>query len=410
MNPYLIVILASLVGAYLVHFVARRLNVAALDPNLPEEFADVLDGERYARSQEYARANMRFSDVSETVSIILTCAFILLGGFNTLDLLIRGLGAGPILTGLAYFTSLALLMGTLNLPFDIYHTFVLENRFGFNTTTWKTFLGDRIKGVVLSALVGGILLGALLWFFRTAGPWAWIWCWSFSVVFSLLLTYVAPQWILPLFNTFKPLEEGELKDRLDTYATREGYNLSGVFVMDGSKRSTKANAFFTGLGKRKRIALFDTLMNNHTTGEILGVLAHEVGHSRLGHIRKRLITSTVKTGAVFYLMSLFLNNSSLFQAFGMEQMSTYAGLIFFALLYTPVSMALSVVSNAVSRKHEFEADEFAARTTGDPENLAAALKKLSVNSLSNLTPHPLTVWLEYGHPPVLERIRALRSR
>lgn len=179
--------------------------------------------------------------------------------------------------------------------------------------------------------------------------------------------------------------------------------------MDGSKRSTKANAFFTGLGKRKRIALFDTLINNHTTDEIVAVLAHEIGHSRLGHIRKRLVSSMLKTGIIFYLLSLFLNNRELFDAFGMQQMSIHAGLVFFALLYTPVALVLSVVSNAISRKHEFEADAFAAKTTGDHESLAAALKKLSANSLSNLTPHPLTVWLNYGHPPVLARIKRLRG-
>jgi len=407
-NAYLIIILASLIGAYLLHFTSRRLNANALDPNLPEEFADSLDADRYARSQEYARANMGFDDVNETVNLLIILAFILLGGFNVLDTAVRSLGLGSILTGLAYFAGLGLLSGAIGLPFDIYHTFVLENRFGFNTTTWGTFLADKIKGLLLGAVIGGLLLSAILWFFQAAGSLAWVWCWGFAVAFTLLLTYVAPQWILPLFNKFTPLEDGELRNRIKDYAGQEGYRLSGIFVMDGSKRSTKANAFFTGFGKTKRIALFDTLVDSLATDELLGVLAHEVGHGKLGHIKKRLVTMVFKTGAVFFLMSLFLNNRGLFDAFNMEHMSIHAGLVFFGLLYTPVSMILSVVSSAVSRKHEFEADAFAAKTTGAPEKLADALKKLSIDSLSNLTPHPFTVWLDYSHPPVLQRIRALR--
>ncbi len=301
-----------------------------------------------------------------------------------------------------------MISGMVELPFDIYHTFVLENRFGFNTTTWQTFLADKIKGVVLAGIIGGLLLGAVLWFFQAAGAWAWAWCWGITVGFSLLLTYVAPQWILPQFNKFTPLQDGELKQKIEAYAAGQGYTVSGIFVMDGSKRSTKANAFFTGFGKTKRIALFDTLLENHTADELLAVLAHEVGHGKLGHIKKQLLTMVLKTGAVFYLLSLFLGNQGLFDAFGMQQMSTYAGLVFFGLLYTPVSMVLSLLANRVSRKHEFEADAFAAKTTGDHEQLVIALKRLSANSLSNLTPHWLTVWLEYGHPPVLQRIRALR--
>lgn len=409
MNPYLGIILFSLAAAYLLNFVARRLNAAALDPSLPQEFNDVMDAEKYARSQQYTRAGMRFSDVSETVSFVVGIGFILLGGYNWLDIFVRSFEFGPILTGLAYFACLSLLMALLGLPFEIYHTFVIENHFGFNTTTVRTFIMDRVKGLVLTALIGGILLSALLWFFRATGELAWVWCWAFSVLFNLALVYVAPQWILPMFNKFSPLEQGELSDAITHYAEKQGYDISGIFVMDGSKRSTKANAFFTGLGKRKRIALFDTLINNHTTDEIVAVLAHEIGHSRLGHIRKRLVSSMLKTGVIFYLLSLFLNNRELFDAFGMQHMSIHAGLVFFALLYTPVALVLSVVSNAISRKHEFEADAFAAKTTGDHESLAAALKKLSANSLSNLTPHPLTVWLNYGHPPVLARIKRLRG-
>jgi len=376
---------------------------------VPQEFVDVFDGDTYGKSQRYARATMRFSTVADTISTALTFAVILAGGFNWLDVVVRSFAWSSLATGLAYIGLLSLISYAVSLPFELYQTFVLENRFGFNTTTARTFITDRIKGLILNTLLGGGLLAGVLFFFEKTGPSAWLWCWGLATAFSLGLTYVAPTWILPLFNKFTPLEEGELRSALEAYARKAEFELNGIFVMDGSKRSTKGNAFFTGFGNRKRIALFDTLIDEQSTEEIVAVLAHEVGHSKRGHIRKRLIVGTLKTGVVFYLMSLFMGSSELFAAFGMEHMSTYAGLIFFILLYTPVSLVLSLVANQVSRKHEFEADAFAAQTTGKPESMISALKKLSASNLSNLTPHPLTVWLDYGHPPVLERVRALSA-
>lgn len=409
MNVYLVVILASLAASWLLGVLSNVLSARAMQPLPPEEFRDVFDAETYAKSQAYTRASMRFSDIAGTVSTLVTFAVILCGGFNWLDLLVRSFGLPLLANGLIYIGALSLASYTLSLPFEIYQTFVLENRFGFNTTTVKTFVSDRIKGLALTALLGGGLLAGVLFFFDQAGSTAWLWCWGLAVAFSLGLTYVAPTWILPLFNKFSPLEEGELRTALEAYAARAEFELDGIFVMDGSKRSTKGNAFFTGLGSRKRIALFDTLIKEQSPDEITAVLAHEVGHSKRGHIRKRLLVGMVKTGVVFYLMSVFLESPGLFAAFGMEHMSTYAGLVFFIMLYTPVSLALSVVANLVSRKHEFEADEFAARTTGRSEPMISALKKLSASNLTNLTPHPLTVWLDYSHPPVLERVRALAA-
>lgn len=409
MNVYLAVILASLIASWLLGLLSDFLNVRAMTPAPPPEFSDVFDHDRYARSQKYSRASMRFSTVTDTFSTLLTITLILCGGFNWLDLAVRTMELGPIATGLTFIGTLGLVSGLLSLPFEAYHTFVLENRFGFNKTTISTFIADRLKSLVLTAIIGGLLLAAVLFFFQQTGSYAWLYCWGFSVLFSLGLTYVAPTWILPIFNKFTPLEEGDLRDSLEAYAQANGFELTGIYVMDGSKRSTKANAFFTGFGKRRRIALFDTLIKEQSTEEIVAVLAHEVGHAKLGHIRKRLITGFLKTGAIFYLMSLFLDSPGLFAAFGMEHMSIYAGLVFFFLLYTPISLALSIVSNLTSRRHEFQADRYAADTTGQPEAMVSALKKLSASNLSNLTPHPLTVWLEYGHPPVLQRVRALQN-
>jgi len=380
-----------------------------MTPQPPAEFADIFDSETYAKSQEYTRASIWFSTVTDTFNTALTIGVILLGGFNWLDILVRSYALSPLVTGLIYFGSLGVVSSFINMPFEIYHTFVLENRFGFNTTTVTTFIGDRIKGFLLTGLLGGVLLAGVLLFFEKTGPYAWIWCWGLAVTFTLGLTYVAPSWILPLFNKFTPLEDGSLRQALEAYAAKAEFELTGIFVIDGSKRSTKGNAFFTGFGKHKRIALFDTLIKEQTPEEIVAVLAHEVGHSKLGHIKRRLAVGVIKTGIVFYFMSLFISSPELFAAFGMEHISTYAGLIFFVLLYSPISLALSIIANYVSRKHEFQADAFAAQTTTNPTAMISALKKLSTSNLSNLTPHPLTVWLDYGHPPVLERIKSLST-
>ena len=353
------------------------------------------------------RANTLFTVVADGWSLVLVLAVILAGGFNWLDLWVRALGLSPLLTGLVYVAAVGLAGSLAGLPFEAYHTFVLENRFGFNTTSLKTFVADRLKGLVLTAVLGGPLLAGVLYFFSRAGDAAWLWCWGLSTLFILGVTYVAPTWILPLFNTFTPLEQGDLRTAIEDYARRADFELDGIFVMDGSRRSTKGNAFFTGLGKRKRIALFDTLIREQTTEEIVAVLAHEVGHAKCGHIRKGLAMGVLRTGVIFFLMSLFLDSPGLFAAFGMEHLSTYAGLVFFVLLYTPLSLALTVAGNWISRRNEFEADAFSARTTGNASAMVSALKKLSANNLSNLTPHPLSVWLEYGHPPVAERVRAL---
>jgi len=409
-NVYLAVILVSLILSWLLGVLSNALTARHMSPDMPEEFADVYDAATYARSQEYARASMRFSNVADTVSTLVTFAVILAGGFNWLDGLVRSFALPEIATGLLYIGLLSLASWALSLPFELYQTFVLEERFGFNKTTFGTFVADRAKGMALTALLGGGLLAAVLFFFEKAGGTAWLWCWGVAVAFSLGVTYVAPTWILPLFNKFTPLEEGGLRDELEGYARKADFELEGIFVMDGSKRSTKSNAFFTGFGRRKRIALFDTLIKEQTAEEITAVLAHEVGHSKRGHIRKRLIVGALKTGVVFYLMSVFMTSPGLFAAFGMDHVSNYAGLIFFVLLYTPVSLGLSIVANFVSRKHEFEADAFASQTTGKPGAMVSALKKLSATNLTNLTPHPLTVWLEYSHPPVLERVRTLSNR
>ncbi|CCO23672.1 M48 family metallopeptidase [Maridesulfovibrio hydrothermalis] len=410
MNIYLFIILFSLIGTCLLGIISRQLNRKALSPDLPDEFSETFDADKYRKSQEYTKAGIGFENLSSICSTLLTVVFIILGGFNTLDLWAAGFGYGEIVTGLIFFAGLAILSDIISLPFSLYGTFVLEEKFGFNKTDLKTFIIDKLKGYLLGGIIGGIILSGVLLFFNATGAFAWLWCWVFTVFITLGIQYIAPTWILPLFNKFTPLEDGELKEKIEQFAATNGFELSGIYMIDGSKRSTKANAYFTGFGKKKRIALFDTLIESLSTDEIVAVLAHEVGHCKLGHIRKMILMSIINTGIVFLLMSFFLGNRELFAAFKMEQISVHAGLIFFALLYTPVSVVLSIFSNIRSRRHEFEADDFAAQTTGDPSMLISALKKLSASNLSNLTPHPFYVWLEYSHPPVLTRIKNLRAQ
>ncbi len=408
MNPFAVVILAALVLEYALGVAADLLNLRALRPDPPAELADVYDRDAYRRSQEYTRARTRFGLVPATFDLVALLLFWLLGGFAWLDESARALGHGPIVTGLLFVGALVLARSIAHLPFALYGTFVIEERFGFNRTTPGTFWADRAKALGLGALIGAPLLAAILWFFEAAGPLAWLWCWSATTVFSLALQFVAPTWLMPLFNRFTPLEDGELRDAILGYARKVDFPLSGIFVIDGSRRSTKANAFFTGFGRTKRIALFDTLVEKHTTDELVGVVAHEIGHYKRKHIVQSLALSIAHSGLLFWLLSVFLTEQRLFAAFGVDEPSTHAGLVFFTLLYTPVELVLGVLLQAFSRKNEYEADAYAAATTRAPDRLASALRKLARESLSNLTPHPFYVFLHYSHPPLLERVRALR--
>ena len=411
-NPTAIFILVALLALWNLDFISSLFNLKALDPKLPDEFHGVYDEEKYAKSQEYTRVSERYGIITATYGLTLLLVFWFMGGFGWLDQWLRGYGWSETVTGIVFIGVLFIGNSLLTLPFQIYDTFVIEERFGFNKTTPKTFVVDQIKGVLLAALLGVPLLAMVLWIFGTVAN-AWLWAWLAFTAFQLLMTYLAPTFILPLFNKFEPMEDGELKSRIQEMAKKCDFPLTEIHVMDGSKRSTKSNAFFTGFGKRKKIALFDTLIENHGTDELLGVLAHEIGHFKKKHIIQRMAFSFVQTAVVFFLLGLVTDKSSafarqLFDAFGVDQISTYAGLVFFMLLFSPVSRVLSVIGNLSSRKHEFEADAYAAEIQETPEHLIKALKKLAADNLSNLTPHPLPVFLDYSHPPMLTRIKALR--
>jgi STE24 endopeptidase len=312
--------------------------------------------------------------------------------------------------GLVFMGLLMLGMQLISLPFSWYSTFVLEERYGFNRTSYKTFFLDMLKGWLLMILLGAPVLALVLFLFGKAGNLAWLWCWGSVTIIQILMMFVAPYIIMPLFNKFVPLDDGELRDTVEKYAREQNFAMRGIFTMDGSKRSSRSNAFFTGFGSSRRIVLFDTLIEKHPVRELLAIIAHEMGHYKKHHITKAILRSILVTGLTFFLMSLCIGNEKLFEAFGMEHMSIYAALVFFGFLYSPISMVLGIISNAISRRHEYEADAYAVSTTGEADAMIDGLKRLTVENLGNLTPHPFVVLLSYSHPPVLNRIAAIAKQ
>jgi STE24 endopeptidase len=408
MNIYLVIILFIIIGSYLLDTVVETVNVRHARTDLPEEYKGYYDAETYRKAQNYLKENTRFGIITDTVTTPIIIAFILVGGFNLVDQFARSFQFGPIHTGLIFAGVLLLAFQMISIPLSIYATFVIEEKYGFNRTTVRTFTLDILKSWLLAAVIGGVVFSIVLWLFDKAGDWAWAYCWVVVALFQVVLVFVAPVVILPLFNKFYPLGDGELKTAIESYAKSQDFKMKGVFKMDASKRSTKSNAFFTSFGRFRRIVLFDTLIKRHTLDELVSVLAHETGHYKKRHILKSILMSIITTGLLFFLLSLFINNEGLFSAFKMQNISIYASLFFFAFLYAPIDMVLSIFSNILSRKHEYEADAYAVSTYGKPESMISGLKKLTVDNLSNLTPHPLKVFLSYSHPPVLERIRAIR--
>lgn len=409
MNVFSAIILAALITEFILTLVSNLLNLKALKLELPSALEGIYEAEEYRKSQEYIRTNTRFGLVSGTFTLLILLAFWFSEGFNYLDQAVRAWGFMPIVNGLFYIGILLLAYGLLTLPFSIYSTFVIEERFGFNRTTPKTFFLDIVKGLGLALVLGMPILAGILALFEYAGNYAWLYCWAAVIIYSLVVQYVAPTWIMPLFNKFTPMESGELKDAILSYAGKVNFPVQNVFVMDGSKRSSKSNAFFTGFGHNKRIALFDTLIAQHSVPEMVAVLAHEIGHYKKKHILQALIINIIHMGVIFFLLSLLLDSQGLYQAFYMNEQSIYTGLLFFGLLYTPIELILSVLMQMVSRRNEYQADRFAAETVDEPLSLIDALIKLSTTNLSNLTPHPFYVFLNYSHPPLLQRVQAIQN-
>jgi len=410
MNLIAVIILFALLAEYLLGLVLDYLNLKTVQVELPDAFRGVYDPSLYQKSQAYLRVNTVFGRLTSTFSLLVVLGFWFSGGFQIVDSWVRSLSLGPVFTGILYIGVILGVRVALFIPFRIYDTFAIEERFGFNKSDWRTFIKDGLKAVGLSLVLGIPVLSTILLFFEVADSHAWWLCWIAVCAYAFAAQYVVPTWIMPLFNRFEPLEEGELRSAIQNCAEAAGFPLRNVYMMDGSRRSSKANAFFAGFGKHKRIVLFDTLVASHTIPELVGILAHEMGHDLLRHNRQNLLLAWAEMGVMLYLLSLFVSRQALFDAFFVAQPSVYAGLLLFGMLYEPIAFAAGIGVMLMSRKNEYDADRFAVETTGDPSVLSSALKKLSANNLTNLLPHPWYAFFHYTHPPILQRLQAIEGR
>jgi STE24 endopeptidase len=409
MEPFAWIILAIILLHLSFEWLTEILNLKKASPEIPEGFKNSIEPEKYAKSQRYLKEGTHFSLIQTTFKTVILIFFLYSGIFNSVISWSAEISPSPILQALMFFGILAFASMILDTPFSLYSTFSIEARYGFNNMTLKTYITDFIKQLILGAVIGALILSLVILFFQTTKELAWIYCWAALTLIQITLLFVAPIWILPLFNKFIPLPESELKEAIENYAKAQRFSLKGIFTMDGSKRSNKSNAFFTGFGNMRRIVLFDTLVEKYSVDQLLSILAHEMGHCKKKHVFKMIFTSFLTTGLMFYLFSLILNNPHLFSAYQISQPSIYGSLFFFTILFSPIQTVLSLITHYFSRKYEFEADAYAVETIGKPDALSEALTKLSLDHLSNLTPHPLKVATAYSHPPLLQRLKAINS-
>ncbi len=401
------IIIAILVLDFLFENYLEYLNTTRMSKKLPEEVKGIYNERRYREQQAYQRENQRFGMITGTFGFLLILGMFVFYGFAFVNDFVWNITSNSIAAALLFFGILMFASDLLNTPFSLYDTFVIEEKHGFNKTKPRTFLFDKIKGWLLGAVIGGGLLALVIVIYQETRDMFWIYAWGVVAAFSIFMALFYSSLIVPLFNKQTPLEEGELRDAIQNFAEKVGFKLDNIFVIDGSKRSTKANAYFTGFGAKKRIVLYDTLINDMETEELVAVLAHEIGHYKKKHVLEGLFLSLLQTGMVLFLFSLLIDSSALSKALGVEEPNFHIGLIAFGILYSPVSFVLGIFMNIRSRKNEYQADAYAAKHY-QPESLASALKKLSVRNLSNLTPHPAYVFLNYSHPPLLERLRHLK--
>ena len=383
------------------------LNSKFFDKKIPENLNDIYDKEKYQKSQDYKKTLYKFGKISKAYSLTILLLFFFLDGFLFVDNFARSLFDSELLISLSFFGIIFFVSDILNLPFSLYSIFVIEEKFGFNKTTFKIYFFDKLKSWFITILFGGGILSFIIFQFETVGKDFWIVAWVFITTISVLINGFYAQIIVPLFNKQTKLEEGNLKNDIEKYSKKVGFDLSNIFVIDGSKRSTKANAYFSGFGKQKRVTLYDTLLNKLNDNQIIAVIAHEIGHYKKNHIIFNLMFSTIQTGLMLYILSLLIYMPIFSEALGIQSHSFHIGLITFSILYTPISEIFSLIFNVFSRKFEYQADHY-AKDTYNSKHLIEALKVLSKDSLSNLTPHPKYVWWHYSHPTLAQRIKHLQ--
>ena len=409
-QTYYFIIIGALIVEYLLSTISSVLNMNSITSTIPDGFQEFYDDKKYSKSQEYLKDKTKLGLYSSTFSLILTLIVIHFGLFGFLDEFVRSNSTHYILSGLLFFGILFLINDILNIPFSLYSTFVVEEKYGFNKTSIHTFIADKCKGYGLTIVFGSAIMVPVFYFFNTFQDNGWWIAWALMTAFMIAVQPLFVHVIAPMFNKFTPLEEGDLKTAIEEFANKVSFPIGRIDVMDGSKRSAHSNAYFSGFGKSRRIALFDTLLDKHSTEEIVSVVAHEIGHYKKKHIITGTVLGVIETGIMLFIFNLFMNDSDLFAVFSVDTVSIYCGLVFFSMLYSPISMVTSIFTTAMSRKNEFEADAYALETTQKPEPLISMLKGLSASNLSHLTPHPLMVFLSYSHPPVVDRIAAVQLK
>jgi STE24 endopeptidase len=402
-----ITILIIVIFDFVLERILDYLNTTRWSDDLPVELEGIYNSEKYRKSQQYLKANHKFSQLTESFNFILVMAMLVFGGFAFLDHFVRQYTTNPILMALLFFGMIGLIADILGTPFSLYATFVIEEKFGFNKTAVKTFIFDKLKGWFLGILIGGGLLSLIVWIYGATGQWFWLIAWGVISFFTIFMSLFYSNIIVPLFNKQTPLEPGELRNAIEAFAQKTGFSLKNIYVIDGSKRSTKANAYFTGMGRKKRIVLYDTLIKDHPIDELVAVLAHEIGHYKKKHTLIGTVVSVLQTGLMLFILSRFLGSPYLSGALGASEQSFHLSVVAFGILYTPLSIILGLALNAFSRRHEFQADHFAA-TQFNGNSLKDALIRLSVNNLSNLRPHPAYVFFYYSHPTLLRRLEAIQ--
>jgi len=407
-NTLFFIIIGIIIIDFIIDKVIDFLNAKHFKDKIPNELHDVYNEKEYIKSQAYKRENYNFSLITSTFTLTLTLAFFIFEGFAWIDQIARNNSDNEIIITLIFFGIIMLGSDIISTPFAFYQNFVIEEKYGFNKSTKRLFFMDKLKGWLLSILIGGGILALIVWFFLRTGDDFWIYTWLFVGVFTIFMTMFYSSLIVPLFNKQTPLEEGDLKLAIENFAKKVGFTLDNIFVIDGSKRSTKANAYFSGFGAKKRIVLYDTLINDLETDEIVAVLAHEVGHYQKKHVFINMLLSLLLTGFTLYILSLFINSSVLSQALSVATPSFHIGLIAFGILYSPISEFTGILMNIMSRKFEYQADDY-AKENFNGDALISSLKKLSKNSLSNLTPHKANVFVHYSHPTLLQRVLNLKN-
>jgi len=408
-NFYYLIIVSSIILEYLLSSIGSILDIRSITPEIPKDFQVAYDKEKYAKSQEYLKARTKFGLISSTFSLILIMIVIHTGIFGHLNDFVNAQTDHYLFRGLLFIAIIYFFQDIISIPFSIYSTFVIEQKFGFNKTTIGLFISDKFKGYAIFIVLGSIIIAPILFLFHSYPIYGWLIAWSLLTVFMIAIQPVFIHVISPMFNKFTPLDDGELRTAIEKYTKLINFPLARIDIMDGSKRSAHSNAYFSGFGKSRRIAIFDTLVDKHSTEEIVSVVAHEVGHYKLKHIIQGTVIGIIETGVMLFVFSEIMNDLDLFGVFGVGDLSVHAGLIFFSMLYAPVSMVTSIISSVISRKNEFSADKYSYETTNNKEALISMLIGLAANNLAHLTPHPFKVFLTYSHPPVLDRIEAIQK-